>query len=226
MVERFGLALGSFLGMLPLYIVWLVGLVLSLVHWKKNPKLSLLTLIATAGFLVSSPLFTYLGTRLSLRMHERGWSAAQLGTWHGILSVTHSLVSAGLWVLLLVALFDSAIRQAQAPATAEGSQGGANKKRLSRGGYWIRWAVTFPVGVIASLLTRADSPPLVVVAVAVSLAISIYMILQGVRRMHDVDKSGWFILVPVYNLVLALTAGTPGSNRYGEAPQRRVGTEG
>jgi uncharacterized membrane protein YhaH (DUF805 family) len=26
----------------------------------------------------------------------------------------------------------------------------------------------------------------------------------AVRRMHDVGKSGWFILVPIYNLVLVL----------------------
>lgn len=24
----------------------------------------------------------------------------------------------------------------------------------------------------------------------------------GVRRMHDVGKSGWFVLVPIYNIVL------------------------
>lgn len=28
------------------------------------------------------------------------------------------------------------------------------------------------------------------------------VIASGVRRMHDVGKSGWFILVPIYNLVL------------------------
>jgi len=27
----------------------------------------------------------------------------------------------------------------------------------------------------------------------------------AVRRMHDVGKSGWFILVPIYNLVLVLS---------------------
>jgi hypothetical protein len=34
--------------------------------------------------------------------------------------------------------------------------------------------------------------------------------------MHDVDKSGWFILIPIYNFVLAVTPGTVGSNRFGE----------
>lgn len=40
----------------------------------------------------------------------------------------------------------------------------------------------------------------------------------GVRRMHDVDKSGWYILIPIYNLILHATRGTEGDNRYGPDP--------
>jgi len=40
-----------------------------------------------------------------------------------------------------------------------------------------------------------------------------------VRRMHDVDKSGWFCIIPIYNLVLACTEGTKGPNRFGEDPK-------
>jgi len=29
------------------------------------------------------------------------------------------------------------------------------------------------------------------------------------RRMHDVGKSGWFMIVPFYNLILALTPSIP-----------------
>jgi uncharacterized membrane protein YhaH (DUF805 family) len=41
----------------------------------------------------------------------------------------------------------------------------------------------------------------------------------GVRRMHDVGKSGWHLLIPVYNLILLLSEGTRGSNKYGEDPK-------
>jgi len=41
----------------------------------------------------------------------------------------------------------------------------------------------------------------------------------AVRRMHDVDRSGWFIWVPIYNLILALSEGTPGANRFGPDPK-------
>ncbi len=44
----------------------------------------------------------------------------------------------------------------------------------------------------------------------------------GVRRMHDVNKSGWFILIPIYNLILYCTPGTEGPNQYGPDPKRPV----
>lgn len=41
----------------------------------------------------------------------------------------------------------------------------------------------------------------------------------AIRRMHDVNKSGWFILIPIYNLILELTPGTKGENKYGPEPK-------
>ena len=42
----------------------------------------------------------------------------------------------------------------------------------------------------------------------------------SVRRMHDVNKSGWFLLIPIYNLILYCTKGTEGPNQYGADPKR------
>jgi uncharacterized membrane protein YhaH (DUF805 family) len=50
------------------------------------------------------------------------------------------------------------------------------------------------------------------------LAILIPGIAVGVRRMHDVGKSGWFIIIPLYNLILACTASERGENEYGPNP--------
>jgi uncharacterized membrane protein YhaH (DUF805 family) len=44
-----------------------------------------------------------------------------------------------------------------------------------------------------------------------------------VRRMHDVDKSGWFCLIPIYNLILSFTEGTHGDNEYGPDPKGGTG---
>jgi uncharacterized membrane protein YhaH (DUF805 family) len=52
-----------------------------------------------------------------------------------------------------------------------------------------------------------------------SVAVLIPSIAVAVRRMHDVGKSGWYILIPIYNLVLACTEGDYGSNEYGQDPK-------
>jgi uncharacterized membrane protein YhaH (DUF805 family) len=51
--------------------------------------------------------------------------------------------------------------------------------------------------------------------VVVQLALLLPGIAVGVRRMHDLDLTGWFILFPVYNIVLAASKGTDGPNRFG-----------
>ena len=48
-----------------------------------------------------------------------------------------------------------------------------------------------------------------------SISMLIPLIAVGVRRMHDTDRSGWFILVPFYNLYLSCCDGTVGDNRFG-----------
>jgi len=53
-----------------------------------------------------------------------------------------------------------------------------------------------------------------------SLAVLVPSIAVAVRRMHDVNKSGWYLLIPIYNLILACTNGTPGDNKYGPDPKR------
>ena len=51
-----------------------------------------------------------------------------------------------------------------------------------------------------------------------SLAILLPTLAAGVRRIHDHGKSGWFILVPFYNLYLVIADGQPQPNLYGQVP--------
>ncbi len=41
----------------------------------------------------------------------------------------------------------------------------------------------------------------------------------GIRRMHDTDRSGWWILLPVGNLMCWSEDGKPGINRFGSNPK-------
>ena len=64
-----------------------------------------------------------------------------------------------------------------------------------------------------------------------TLALIIPNIAASVRRMHDTGRSGWFVLIPINNLILLATPGTVGPNGYdGGSPdeitpvsQRRTG---
>jgi len=56
----------------------------------------------------------------------------------------------------------------------------------------------------------------------IRLGIFIPSIAVTIRRMHDVDKSGWFCLIPIYNLILCCTEGTRGGNRFGPDPKAQV----
>ena len=53
-----------------------------------------------------------------------------------------------------------------------------------------------------------------------SLALIIPTFAVAVRRMHDVGKSGWYVLIPIYNLILACTDGDSGDNEYGSNPKK------
>lgn len=60
-----------------------------------------------------------------------------------------------------------------------------------------------------------------------SLAVLLPGIAVAVRRLHDVGKSGWFLLIVlipiiggIWLLVLFCLDGTPGKNKYGANPKK------
>jgi len=86
--------------------------------------------------------------------------------------------------------------------------------RSSRSEYWFfilfGWLCGIGAGFIAGIAHASALQFLP------SLALFIPNIAVGIRRMHDTDHSGWFVLVPIYNIILLCTKGTEGSNRFGE----------
>ena len=63
---------------------------------------------------------------------------------------------------------------------------------------------------------RIGSQELVAIYFLIAIIPSIAV---AVRRMHDVGKSGWFVLIPIYNFILAITEGNKGANDYGPDPK-------
>lgn len=92
--------------------------------------------------------------------------------------------------------------------------------RARRSEYWYFVLFNFIVTIVLALLGIIVNFPFV--DSIYSLAVLIPSIAVGVRRMHDVGKSGWFILIPIYNLILACTDGDNQVNEYGEDPKAIV----
>ncbi len=57
------------------------------------------------------------------------------------------------------------------------------------------------------------------VALVFGLVILLPQINVGIRRLHDAGYSGWFLLIPIVNLVLMAKDGERGDNRFGSDPK-------
>ncbi len=90
--------------------------------------------------------------------------------------------------------------------------------RARRSEYW--YFVLFNVIISFALAFAGNAIGIQGIDSIYSLAVLIPSIAVGVRRMHDVGKSGWFLLIPIYNLILAITPGTVGDNEYGADPKQ------
>jgi len=92
--------------------------------------------------------------------------------------------------------------------------------RSRRSEYWYFFLVNTIISLILNLIERGTG--LGILSLIYSLIVLVPGIAVAVRRMHDVNKSGWFILIPIYNLILACTEGTKGDNQYGADPKPNV----
>ena len=99
--------------------------------------------------------------------------------------------------------------------------------RARRSEYWyfvlvyviLIVAINVLTGVFAGMGSTALTFGLSGLMMVINLGLLVPSIAVAVRRMHDVGKSGWYILIPIYSLILALTEGEKGTNAYGPDPK-------
>jgi uncharacterized membrane protein YhaH (DUF805 family) len=94
--------------------------------------------------------------------------------------------------------------------------------RARRSEYWYFVLFSTIVSIVLAIFDSMlgfDESGMGALRIVYSLAVFVPSIAVGVRRMHDVGKSGWFILIPIYNLILACTNGDTGTNEYGPDPK-------
>lgn len=92
------------------------------------------------------------------------------------------------------------------------------KGRATRREYWmfvlINLGICIVMGVLDAMLNTKG-----ILYNLYSLAMLLPSIAVGARRMHDTDRSGWWLLLPIVNLVFLMQDSQPGANRFG--PNRK-----
>ncbi|WP_253787841.1 DUF805 domain-containing protein [Flavobacterium sp. HSC-32F16] len=94
--------------------------------------------------------------------------------------------------------------------------------RARRKEYWLFALANVLISFVLGFILGLISPKLALIGNLYSLAVLIPAIAAGVRRMHDVGKSGWFLLIPFYSLYLACIDGEKGPNQYGADPKNEL----
>jgi uncharacterized membrane protein YhaH (DUF805 family) len=90
--------------------------------------------------------------------------------------------------------------------------------RARRAEFWwyilVYFIISIVLGVIQSVLGLGS-----LLTGLLSLALLLPNLGVGVRRMHDTNRSGWWILLPIVNIVFWAQAGQTGANQYGPDPK-------
>jgi uncharacterized membrane protein YhaH (DUF805 family) len=96
--------------------------------------------------------------------------------------------------------------------------------RARRKEYWMFVLFNFIIAVVLGIVAGIIRLP--ILTTIYSLAVLVPGIAVGVRRMHDIGKSGWVLLIgliPLLGVILlivwAAQEGNPGSNAYGPDPK-------
>ena len=94
------------------------------------------------------------------------------------------------------------------------------KGRARRKEYWMFFLFNIIISYSLNLgAIFLEVPALAVIGSIYSFAVLIPGIAVAVRRMHDVGKDWWYMLIPFYNIYLACTDSEPGPNEWGENPK-------
>lgn len=96
------------------------------------------------------------------------------------------------------------------------------KGRARRKEYWMFVLVNIIISAVLNIVLGLISPSLAIIGSIYSLAVLVPGIAVGVRRIQDIGKEWWYLLIPIYNIVLLATEGEKGPNQYGPDPKNQL----
>lgn len=101
--------------------------------------------------------------------------------------------------------------------------------RAGRREYWMFYLVYLVIyaalAIASAILPDALGSVFGILVLVFAVGLLIPSIAVGIRRLHDSDHSGWWLLIALIPLIgifwllyLLIIEGTPGSNRFGASP--------
>ncbi|MEI6729163.1 MAG: DUF805 domain-containing protein [bacterium] len=90
-------------------------------------------------------------------------------------------------------------------------------ERASRSEFWFFVLFSFIVSIVITIVEGIAGTG-GIIGMVYNLAVLLPSLGVAIRRIHDSGKTGWFYLVPFYNLYLLIIDGTQGENKYGPRP--------
>ncbi len=98
--------LGVYFIQLPIFIAWLIGMMLAVINWRRYPRVSLLTFLALILFIVLALASPVINTWLPLLLHAQFGTPFRQGTAIGaFIGFIESAIRAIAWLLLFIAIF-------------------------------------------------------------------------------------------------------------------------
>ena len=106
--------------------------------------------------------------------------------------------------------------------------------RARRKEYWMFFLINFIIAIILAIVDvtvlgssgDGSNPSIGMLSFIYSLAVLVPSVAVAVRRLHDIGRTGWWLLIafiPVVGgivlLIFAVLDGTPGDNEYGPNPK-------
>jgi uncharacterized membrane protein YhaH (DUF805 family) len=91
------------------------------------------------------------------------------------------------------------------------------KGRTTRYEYWMAWLATFIISFIIGFimgLSQLDDSTVKTVARVWELINFIPGISITARRYHDINRSGWWMFVPIVNFIFTLLPSVDENNKY------------
>ena len=90
---------------IPLYLVWVIGLIIAWRRRRQHPRTSHITLLVLAGFFLYYLLGIFIGATLGVVAHNQNWPLEHIGAVRRGVQVIDHCIETFLWVLVLVAIF-------------------------------------------------------------------------------------------------------------------------